>query len=83
MRLALALDIKNTDFALGRTKIFFKAGKGQVLEELAESAEIEVGSADRAWLVPTPVPTAVPPAPATAMRYECTSRREKGVYGTN
>ncbi|KOO21906.1 myosin family protein with dil domain [Chrysochromulina tobinii] len=40
--LALALEISNKHFALGRTKIFFKAGKGQVLEELAERDLTEV-----------------------------------------
>ena len=40
--LALALDIDTTSMALGRTKIFFKAGKGQVLEELAERDLSEV-----------------------------------------
>ena len=40
--LALALDIPSNSFALGRTKIFFKAGKGQVLEELAERDLSEV-----------------------------------------
>ena len=40
--LALALDIPSASFALGRTKIFFKAGKGQVLEELAERDLSEV-----------------------------------------
>ena len=40
--LALALDIHSTSFALGRSKIFFKAGKGQVLEELADRDLSEV-----------------------------------------
>ena len=40
--LALALEIPSNDMALGRTKIFFKAGKGQVLEELAERDLSEV-----------------------------------------
>ena len=40
--LALALEIPSNSFALGRTKIFFKAGKGQVLEELAERDLSEV-----------------------------------------
>ena len=40
--LALALDIPSASFQLGRSKIFFKAGKGQVLEELAERDLSEV-----------------------------------------
>ena len=40
--LALALEITSKDFQLGRTKIFFRAGKGQVLEELAERDLSEV-----------------------------------------
>jgi len=40
--LALALDIDPTSFQLGRSKIFFRAGKGQVLEELAERDMSEV-----------------------------------------
>jgi len=40
--LALALDIDFSHFQLGRSKIFFKAGKGQVLEELAERDLSEV-----------------------------------------
>ena len=34
--LALALDIPSSSFQLGRSRMFFKAGKGQVMEELAD-----------------------------------------------
>ena len=40
--LSLALEIPPSGYQLGRTKIFFKAGKGQVLEELAERDLSEV-----------------------------------------
>ena len=40
--LSLALEIPPSGYQLGRTKIFFKAGKGQILEELAERDISEV-----------------------------------------